>query len=163
MMDTNAFDFIYDNNLIGFVNKLVTAEQIELYVTHVQLDEIEKISNEEKREKIKTVYYTPVVASVGFVGTSDSTSRGYVGARTDAFIAVNEEDNEIVNKVKRNLTKTHPLGNAADITISFTAFKKNVDYLVSNDTGIHNVLKEFTSKVEGITNDEFNTILQNII
>lgn len=162
MVDTNAFDFIYDNDLIRFINKLVMSEQIELYVTHVQLDEIGKISNDEKKEKIMTVYYTPIVASVGFVGTSESTPRGYVGGRTDAFIVVNEEDNKIINKVKRTLTESHPLGNAADITIAFTAVKKEVDYLVSNDSGIHNVLKKFTSAVKGITNDEFYEILKKI-
>ena len=163
MLDTNTFDFIYDHKLIKILNTLVSDNQVELHVTHVQLDEIEKISDEIKKEKIKTISYTTIVASVGFIGTDEPTSRGYVGSRIDQVEHIKSDEEEIINRVKRTLTTTHPLANTADISIAYTAVKNEADYLVSNDVGIHGILKEFNSSVKSITNPEFHEIIKNML
>ena len=96
MLDTNAFDFIFDNDLIDKVNALVKNGKIILCSTHVQDDEIEKIPYQIKKEKIKTILYKPVIASVGFSATDEPTNRGYVGARSDLCIAIDSDDAEII-------------------------------------------------------------------
>ena len=55
MLDTNALDFIFDNysSLVPKLETLVNSNILRLYITHIQLDEIEKIKNIAKRESIK--------------------------------------------------------------------------------------------------------------
>jgi len=78
MLDTNVFDFIYEMEAIDFVNSLASNGKIELYVTHIQNDELEKIKDPEKKEMVKTIHRKQIATSSGAVGTE--TNRGFEGS-----------------------------------------------------------------------------------
>ncbi len=70
--ETKSFYFIYDNNLVESVNLLVKENKIELYTTHVQIDELDKIPDIRKKEKIKSILCTKLLTYFAVVGVEDS-------------------------------------------------------------------------------------------
>jgi hypothetical protein len=53
MLDTNTFYYIYDNGLIDKINTSVNKGSIQLFATHIQLDEIQKSSDDVKKKAIR--------------------------------------------------------------------------------------------------------------
>jgi hypothetical protein len=51
MLDTNAFDFIYDKSLIDKVQNTVGNGSLQLFATDVQRQEIEKIPSDTKKQE----------------------------------------------------------------------------------------------------------------
>ncbi len=158
MLDTNVFDFIYDNDLIDLVNSFVSKDRITFYVTHVQNDELKKIKDPVKKEQIEKIQCIIIQTSGTIVGTK--TNRGFEGSRIgfatlDGIIEAskNEELSEM---------DTHPLGKSADKLIVNTAIKENMDYLVSNDNDIIGIVEKSESKVKVINCNDFKSLLDNM-
>jgi rRNA-processing protein FCF1 len=53
MLDTNTFDYIYENNIIDKIKSSVLEGKLQLFATHIQIDEIQKASDDTKKETIK--------------------------------------------------------------------------------------------------------------
>lgn len=166
MLDTNAFDFIFENNLINNFNNLVEKQKIQNFSTYVQSDEIEKISDDNKKNKLKTISCQFIPSHVGFVGIDYESKRGFNGSRVDGFRVVGEEDSKIIDQVKKSPTESHPLGNSADIAISFSAIKENLDYLISDNDDLIKVFEKIKSqmntKTRVISNQNFLKIMNKL-
>lgn len=119
MLDTNSYDFIHDNNLTEKFNHLVKEGKIENYGTHVQVDEIDKITDKDRIQQLKKIECEFIPSSVGFVGIDYKSKRGFDGSKSGGCKVIGEEDSKIIDEVKTPLTQTHPLGNTADIAIVF--------------------------------------------
>jgi hypothetical protein len=53
MLDTNTFDYIYDNGLIYKIKASIPKRSLEFFATHIQIDEIQKSSNDAKKKAIR--------------------------------------------------------------------------------------------------------------
>ena len=51
MLDTNSYDFIYENKLTEKFNQLIEKGEIENFGMYVQVDEIEKISDQKRKNQ----------------------------------------------------------------------------------------------------------------
>jgi predicted nucleic acid-binding protein len=136
MLDTNTFDYIYDNGLTNKVQKAIDDEKLQLFATDVQKQEIEKVSNNARKQGIKQ---TAEGIRVKFMGTSamivaldQQGKKGYNGSRVGSRIA-SEEDTQLLETLKK-VDMKHPLKNSADLLIFYTAIKENMDYLVTDNT-----------------------------
>ncbi len=165
MLDTNSYDFLHDNNLIEKFNTLVEKKVIENYGTHVQADEIEKISKPEKKNLIKQISCKFVPSSVGFVGVDYQSKRGFDGSKVGGFKIVDNEGSEIIDKIKTPPTSTHHLGNTADIAIVYTAIKESLEYLISDNDDIFKIFEKLSEKINTnlkvITNQQFQILINN--
>jgi len=159
MLDTNSYDFIYENKLTEKFNQLIEKGEIENFGTHVQVDEIKKISDQKRKNHLKKISCKLIPSEVGFIGVDYESQRGFNGAKIGGYKIVGNEDNEIITAVKTSPTQTHPLGNSADITIVFTSMKNSLDFLISDNDDIHKIFnkmnKKMNSNVKILTNDEF--------
>lgn len=159
MIDTNTFDFLYENKLLEKLSNLIKKTIFSLVICRVQMDEIEKISEPEKKKIIQSILIEKIPTSIGWVGVEDRYNRGYLAPRSDWVKAVNNEDAVIVNKYRRGRTSTHPVGNEGDLAIVYTAIKEGMDYLVSDDKEVKRVYDElksdFNSDLKFLDNTSF--------
>ena len=157
MLDTNAIDFIFDNysSLVPKLETLVNSNILRLYITHIQLDEIEKIKNIAKRESIKKIIgrikIQTINTSNAVVGTDSPSKHGFIGSKVGMAKIVDNSDADILKKLQRNTT--NPMGNTADLSILFTAVKENMDYLVT-----HNI-KDFKNLLKNMSKDRPNKLV----
>lgn len=159
MLDTNTFDFLYENKLLEKLSNLIKKTTFSIVICRVQMDEIEKISEPEKKKIIQSISVEKIPTWIGWVGVEDRYNRGYLAPRVDWFKAVNDEDAVIVNKYRRGRTPTHPVGNEGDLAIVYTAIKEGMDYLVSDDKEIIRVYdglkSDFNSDLKFLDNTSF--------
>jgi len=159
MPDTNTFDFLYENKLLEKLSNLIKKTTFSLVICRVQMDEIEKISEPEKKKIIQSISIEKIPTWIGWVGVEDRYNRGYLAPRVDWFKAVNDEDAVIVNKYRRGRTPTRPVGNEGDLAIVYTAIKEGMDYLVSDDKEIIRVYdrlkSDFNSDLKFLDNTSF--------
>lgn len=138
MLDTNTLDYIYANNT-RLVPKLknFSKKHIHLYITHVQQDEINKISNISKRSCINKIIsiigIKRVLTASTTIGNGTSTSKhGFMDSQIDMYKLVDDNDLDILEKLKS--TTSNPMSNTADLSILYTAVKKKMDYLITDNT-----------------------------
>jgi len=159
MLDTNVFDFLYDNDLIDWINSFVNNGRIKLYVTHIQNDELKKIKDPIKKEQIKKIQVILISTSGAVVGTE--TKRGFEGSRIG--FATIDGIREISKIAESSGTDTHPLGKKADELIVNTATEEKFDYLVSDDEDdIPKIAQKIESKVNVINCNEFQLLLESM-
>lgn len=72
MIDTDAGDYLYDNNLITRTNKLIEKNIIEILVTNIQEDQWEQIPEKksEKKKAIQKLKWTKIPSSANLLGIS---------------------------------------------------------------------------------------------
>jgi rRNA-processing protein FCF1 len=138
MLDTNTLDYIYANNT-RLVPKLknFSKKYIHLYITHVQQDEINKISNISKRNCINKIIsiigIKRVLTASTTIGNGTSTRKHrFMDSQIDLYELVDDNDLDILEKLK-SIT-FNPMGNTADLSILYTAVKKKMDYLITDNT-----------------------------
>jgi hypothetical protein len=85
MLDTNAFDHIYDNKLTDKVRTAVDDGKIKLFATEAQNQEIEKIGDNARRLAIKQtaerIQVTFLATSAAVVGLDKPGKKGFNGLR----------------------------------------------------------------------------------
>lgn len=136
MLDSNTFDYIYENDLTNKLRDLTRREKIRLFITHVQKNEISKIKDLKKREyalnAIKTIPIDKVLTSAAIVGPEDS-KHGFIGSQIGEARIVSETGAfELHDLTKHNMV--NPLKNSADLLILLTAIDENLDYLITQNT-----------------------------
>src|SRR5918993_1277127 len=123
MLDTNTLDYIYTNKT-RVVPKLKNfyKKQINLYITYIQQDEINKIRDISKKNCISKI-----------IGINKSRKYGFIDSKIDMYELVDDTDVDILEKIQKP-TLSNPMSNAADLLILYTAVKKKMDYLITDNT-----------------------------
>jgi hypothetical protein len=136
MLDSNAFDYIYDKKLTEKVRKAVDDGKVKLFATVAQRQEIAKISDSTRRqgleqtsEKIKV---TLLETSAAVVGLDKPGKKGFNGSGVGMAKAVSDDDAQLLESLTK-LNSKHPLKNEADLLIFYTAIKENMDFLVTDN------------------------------
>jgi hypothetical protein len=139
MLDTNTLDYIYTNNTL-LVPKLknFSKKNIHLYITQVQQDEINKIRNISKKscinKTISIIGIKRVLTASTIIDTGKSTSKhGFIGSQIDKYELVDDINLDILGKLQKSTT-SKPMGNTADLSILYTAVKKKMNYLITDNT-----------------------------
>lgn len=151
MLDTNTLDYIYTNNT-QLVPKLknFSKKYIHLYITHIQQDEINKIRNISKRSCINKIIsiigIKRIFTASTIIGTSKSTNKhGFMGSPIDMYELIDDIDLDILKKFQKSST-SNPMSNTADLSILYTAVKKKMDYLITDNTSDFEFMLQKISK-----------------
>jgi hypothetical protein len=134
MLDSNAFDYIYDNKLTEKVRRAVDGGKVKLFATDAQKQELAKISGSKRKwvleqtsEKIKVSF---LETSAAVVGLHNPGKKGFNGSRVGMAKVASDEDIQLLEALITHNSK-HPLKNWADLLIFYTAIKENMDFLVT--------------------------------
>ena len=149
MLDTNTLDYIYINK-ISLIPKLknFSKKQIHLYITQVQQDEINKMTNDYKKNCINKIIsiigIKRVPTSNAIIGIDEPSKHGFIGSKIGMSELVDDADLHILERIQKyNLT--NPMGNTADLSILYTSVKKKMDYLITDNTSdFEPMLKEMS-------------------
>jgi len=138
MIDTNTLDYIYTNKtrllpkLKNFYEK-----QINLYITYIQQDEINKIRDISKKSCINKIIsiigIKRILTASTIIGTDKLRKYGFIDSKIDMYELVADTDVYILEKIQKS-TLSNPMGNTADLSILYTAVKKKMDYLITDNT-----------------------------
>jgi hypothetical protein len=139
MLDTNTLDYIYTNKT-RVVPKLKNfyKKHINLYITFVQQDEINKIRDISKKSCINKIIsivgIKRVFTSSTIIGTNKPRKYGFIDSNIDMYeLVVDDTDVDILEKLQKP-TLSNPMSNTADLLILYTAVKKKMDYLITDNT-----------------------------
>ena len=138
MLDTNTLDYIYTNKT-RVVPKLKNfyKKQINLYITYIQQDEINKIRDISKKNCINKIISITgikrVLTASTIIGINKSRKYGFIDSKIDMYELVDDTDVDILEKIQKP-TLSNPMSNAADLLILYTAVKKKMDYLITDNT-----------------------------
>ena len=138
MLDTNTLDYIYTNKT-RVVPKLKNfyKKQINLYITYVQQDEINKIRDISKKSCINKIISITgikrVLTASTIIGNNKSRKHEFIDSNIDMYELVDDTDVDILGKLQK-LTLSNPMSNTADLLILYTAVKKKMDYLITDNT-----------------------------
>jgi rRNA-processing protein FCF1 len=149
MLDTNTLDYIYDNKT-HLVPKLtnLSKKYIHLYITHVQQDEINKMTDDYKKSCINKIISVigirRVFTSSAIIGIDEPSKHGFIGSNIGMYELVDDADLSILEKLQK-YTVSNPMGNTADLIILYTAIKKKMHYLITDNTSdFEPMLKEMS-------------------
>jgi len=149
MLDTNTLDYIYDNKT-DLVPKLKNfyKKNIHLYITHIQQDEINKIADACKKNCINKIISTigikRVLSSCAIIGIDEPSKHGFVSSNIGLYEIVDDVDLPILEQLQK-YTVSNPMGNTADLSILYTAIKKKMRYIITDNTSdFEPMLKEMS-------------------
>jgi hypothetical protein len=131
------------------VRKAVDDGKVQLFATDVQQQEIERFSNNARKQQLKQ---TTEKIRVKFIETSggvvalDEYQKGFIGSRVDWAKTIDDKEAQLLETIARNGIKS-PLKNYADVLTLFTAIKENMDYIVTDDKGFEKSLKLFKMEI----------------
>ena len=138
MLDTNTLNYIYTHQKL-LVSKLksFSKKHIHLFITHVQQDEINKMKDYPKKSCINKIIsiigIKRVLTANTVIGIDDPCERGFTGSSIDMYELLDDIDLHVLEKLQKH-TPSNPMGNTADLSILYTAVKKKMDYLITDDT-----------------------------
>lgn len=150
MLDTNTLDYIYTNKT-RVVPKLKNfyKKQINLYITYVQQDEINKIRDISKKNCINKIISITgikrVLTASTIIGTNKSRKYRFIDSKIDMYELVDNTDVDILEKLQKP-TLSNPMSNTADLSILYTAVKKKMDYLITDNTSDFEFMLQRISK-----------------
>ena len=145
MLDTNTLDYIYTHQIL-LVSKLksFSKKHIHLYITHVQQDEINKMKDISKKSCINKIISIIGIKRVLTASTVIGIDENKRGSSIDMYELVDDIDLHVLEKLQKH-THSNPMGNTADLSILYTAVKKKMDYLITDDTSdFEPMLKEMS-------------------
>ena len=152
MLDTNTLDYIYDNK-INLVLKLrnIAKKHIHLYITHIQQDEINKMTDKYKKSCINKIISNigirRILTSSTIIGINEPSKHEFIGSNIGMYEFVDDIDLPILEKLHK-YTVSNPIGNAADLSILYTAIKKKMHYLITDNTSDFGpMLKEISKSI----------------
>jgi hypothetical protein len=137
MLDTNTLYYIYTNKT-RLVPKLKNfyKKYINLYITYVQQDEINKIRDLSKKSCINKIIsiigIKRVLTANIIIGTDKPAKYGFIGSKIDMYELVDYTDVDILEKLQKSTSNS--MSNTADLSILYTAVKKKMDYLITDNT-----------------------------
>jgi hypothetical protein len=105
MLDSNSFDYIYDNKLTDNIREAVDNGKIKLFATNVQQQEIEKIGDNarklgiERMANMMQVTFMEISASV--VGPDKPCKKGFNGSRVGMAKVVSHDDVQLLEALKK--------------------------------------------------------------
>ena len=140
---------IYDNK-IQLVPKLrnLAKKYIHLYITHIQQDEINKMNDVYKKSCINKIIsfigIRRILTSSTIIGIDEPSKHGFVGSNIGMYEFVDDVILPILEKLQK-YTVSNPMGNAADLSILYTAIKKKMHYLITDNTS------DFEPMLKGIS------------
>jgi hypothetical protein len=127
MLDTNAFDHIYDNKLTDKVLTAVDDGKIKLFATDALNQEIEKIGDTARRLAIKQmaekIQVTFLATSATVVGLNKLGKKGFNGSRV-GFAKVGSDNDAQLLETLTKVNSKHPLKNKADLLIFIQRLRK---------------------------------------
>ena len=151
MIDTNTLHHIYTDK-IRLIPKLknFSKKNIHLYITHIQQDEINKMNDVYQKSCINKIIsiigIKRVPSSWMIIGTDKPSNHGFIGSNIGMCEFVDDVDLPILEKLqKHNLS--NPMDNTADLSILYTAVKKKMDYLITDDKHFEPMLKEMSKDI----------------
>jgi hypothetical protein len=128
MLDTNTLDYIYDNK-INLVSKLrnLAKKHIHLYITYIQQDEINKITDNYKKSCINKIISNigirRILTSSAIIGIDEPSKHGFIGSNIGMYEFVDDIDLPILEKLYK-YTVSNPMGNAADYQFYILQLRK---------------------------------------
>jgi len=128
IFDTNIFDDMVNEKLkILDIVKYKNNKKVEIYVTHIQIDEINKISDEDKRARffISIFEIRPILISTS----------------SCAFDVSRFDKSKFGNGIIFNKIKKVNINNVEDALIGETTIKEGI-ILVTNDKRLKNIVIE---------------------
>jgi predicted nucleic acid-binding protein len=137
MFDSSVFDELIRPEYQGLLNLLQEAK-LEVLITHVQKDELAKISDPDKKRAVLSLvkWISRKVPTQGFVlGSVDASKKGFEGSRFGeaAFGSADEFDDFLEGKINKS-------AHAADALIALTA-KEHADFLVAVEPDLLNTAR----------------------
>ena len=151
MIDTNTLHHIYTYK-IRLIPKLknFSKKHIHLYITHIQQDEINKMNDVYKKscinKLISIIGIKRVPSSCMILGTDKPSKHGFSGSMIDMCKFVDDDGLPILEKLQK-YTLSNPMDNTADLSILYTAVKKKMDYLITDDKHFEPMLKEMSKDI----------------
>jgi rRNA-processing protein FCF1 len=153
MFDSDVFDYIYENNLFGMVKYFVDNKIINMFVTPVQLAEINAISEPKRKEEITKMVYDfsveiipPSLAIIGIEPSNSIHQRpGFQCLKIeDVIISDLDRTQELeLSNLQGSKEGRNKIGKySADIMILFTAMKRGMDYVITADRNWVNRLRQ---------------------
>ena len=137
MLDTNAFNRALDSGL----EPSVLSRRGPLFVTHIQLNELQATKNTDRLRQLLAVFTdveqetVPTAAAVWGVSEWGGSEYGSAGGSYDAMLK------------SLNGRNGNKKSNAQDVLIAVTALKRGYT-LVTDDYDLASVLREFDGVVE---------------
>jgi predicted nucleic acid-binding protein len=130
MFDTNIFNDILD----GKIDVVLFPEDLQLYVTHVQLDEIQATRDEQRRTQLMSVFSAIPQESIPTASTVIGVSRLGQSRLSDGIL---------YNRLRTRLDELSKKGNnPKDIALAETAIVEGLT-LVTHDRHLFRVVTEF--------------------
>lgn len=149
MLDTNTLDYIYFNK-IHLVPKLkdFSKKHINLYITHIQQDEINNIKDSSKKDCITKIISSIKIKRVLAVSTiidiDKQSKHTLIEPMLDIYKLGDESDLHILKKLRKQPFSNN-MGKTADLLIIYAAIKKKMDYLITDNTyDFEPILKEMS-------------------
>ena len=149
MLDTNTLDYIYFNK-IHLVPKLkdFSKKHINLYITHIQQDEINNIKDSSKKDCITKIISSIKIKRVLAVSTIidiDKQSKHRLIEPMPDIYKLGDESDLYILKMLRKQPFSNNMGKTADLLIIYAAIKKKMDYLITDNTyDFEPILKEMS-------------------
>lgn len=135
MFDTNIFNEILDQEI-----DITSITNASLYVTHIQLNEIQSTKREERRNQLLQTFHEvdkEAIATESAVWDVSEWGNAKWGSENNLYQPILKRLGEL-NKKKKN--------NTQDALIAETAIVNN-QILVTNDKDLQDVISEFGGKV----------------
>ena len=119
-----------------------------MYITHIQQNEINKIKDITKIDcinKIISIIGIKRIITSTIMDIDEPSKYEFNDSNIGLYEIVDDsDDSHILRKLQRN-TRVNPLGNTADLSILYTAVKKKMDYLITdNISDFEPMLKELS-------------------
>jgi hypothetical protein len=138
MLDSDILHYVIHNSTA--MEKLKAATQtgnISTYITQVQLDEIAKNPNTHvKTQILRAIQEIPIVrvpTSAVSVATDQISKHGFIGSKVGDTARVGDDnDMRLLERCKKSGSK-NPVKNNADLLIFYTAYKENMDYVITEN------------------------------
>ena len=167
MLDTNTLDYIYDEK-IKLVPKLrnLAKKHIHLYITNIQQDEINKMTDNNKKNCINKIISNigirRILTSSALTGINEPSKHGFISSNISISEFVHDVDLPILEKLHK-YTVSNPIGNAADLSILYTAIKKKMHYLITDNTSDFGpMLKEMSKSIPNYLQVQKNDYLDSL-
>jgi rRNA-processing protein FCF1 len=172
MLDTNVLHYIYDNDLSWQIDWFIRNRPVGLYITYVQLAEakgIISLSSDSIMRKCSLVQTILAIGvgliptSSGIVGTDKESRRGYKGSQVGTFKIISDHIAEELTK-HQGSKDSNPIGkNTADLIILQTAIDENMDYIVTDDRNMKNLLLKLShAKLKALDNNDLVSCLNSL-
>ena len=147
MLDTNILDYIYTHQKLVSKLKSFSKKHIHLYITQVQQDEINKMKDITKKSRINkiiSIIGIKRVLTASTVISIDESKRGFIGSSIGLSELIDVIDLHVLEKLQK-YTPSNRMKNTADLSILYTAVKKKMDYLITDNTSdFEPMLKEMS-------------------